>query len=799
MYNLGDNFKIDQSLGFMDPNSIFQGNKYRITILTERLIRLEYNVDGVFKDTPTELIWNRMFETPKFETKEDQNFLEVTTSYFKLSYIKEKSFKGNKVSPGKNLKVYLNGTDKFWYYEHPEVRNYKAPGISLDSDLSKNKSLFSIDGFASIDDSNSHILNEAGLLEDYNIKNIDIYLFMYKDDFKDTLIDYFHLTGYPSLVPRYALGNWWHKDEAYTDQTLKKLIDEFEYEKVPLSVLLLDSDWHIRNYQEKIVKGGFTWDTTKFTNPTGMINYLHSKGIRLGLSINPEEGIYPFESKFEDIKKYLTPDESGMIPFNALDPRWIDVYLKLLIHPLDNMGVDFFFNDIENVKDPKKLWLFNHYQFNDMKRDYKRRPMVVSRNGMVAAHRYPVLYAGKTIVGWDSLKKIPVYNSSASNIGVSFWSHNIGGYHKGVEDPELYIRYVQLGTFSPILKLGADKGKYYKRAPWLWDIKTYTVAADYLQLRHKLIPYLYTEAYNYHKEGVPFVQPVYYKYPVLYDDVLYKNEYYFGSQLFVAPIINKKDIVMNRVVHKFYMPDGIWYDFVTGKKFPGNKDYVSFFKDEDYPVFARAGAIIPLGINDNMNDTTPPKNMEIHVFPGKNNTYKLYEDDGVSDLYRKDFYLLTSIDYNYLPSNYTVIIRALEGKKGIVPDFRNYKIIFRNTKQANDVIVYFNNEPITYKKYVDGPNFIVEVENVATVGQLTINCKGKDIEIDAVRLINDDIENIISDLPFETTQKEKIDAVLFSDLPINKKRIAVRKLGNKGLPKKFVKVFLKLLEYVGTV
>ena len=92
--------------------------------------------------------------------------------------------------------------------------------------------------------------------------------------------------------------------------------------------------------------------------------------------------------------------------------------------------------------------------------------------------------------------------------------------------------------------------------------------------------------------------------------------------------------------------------------------------------------------NENLNDTTPPKNLEIQIFPGRSNTYVLYEDDGTSNLYQKGFFLKTSIDYNYMPNNYTVIIRAIEGKSGIVPEKRNYRITFRNTKKANDVIVY---------------------------------------------------------------------------------------------------------------
>lgn len=802
MYNLGEHFNMNLDRAKSNKKCIFKGEKYRITVLTERLIRLEYNQDGIFVDEPSELVWYRDFERPNFLVKEDVNYLIIKTKYFKLTYIKEKPFQGSKLNTIANLKVELLNTDKIWYYGHPEVRSYGAPNFSLDDNNKRSftKGLYSSDGFVTIDDSNTKIFNALGNLEDRKNNGVDLYLFMYLKDFADCLKDYYALTGYPSLIPRYALGNWWSRNIPYGDLGVKNLVLEFERQEIPVSVLVLNNDWHIKEYKdEKNLKTGFTWNNNLFKNPKAMISYLHSKGIRVGLNINPLEGIYPFEQNFEQLSKYLTPNESGIIPFNTVDPKWLDAYLKILIHPLDAVGVDFFWLDIEKIEDKKKLWFLNHYHYQDMKRNYERRPMILSRNPNIAPHRYPVLYSGKTIVSWDTLKTIPMFNTSASNMGVSWWAHDIGGYYKGIEDSELYIRFLELAVFSPIVKFGTESGKYYKREPWKWDVKTLEIAKDYLNFRHRLIPYLYAEAYKYYKYGMPIVQPLYYKKPEFYDDTRYRDEYFFGTELFVAPIISKNEPLMNRVIHYFYLPDGIWYDIVTGKKFPGSKKYVSFFRDQDYPVFAKAGSILPLATQKIINDTNPPKDMEIQIFPGKSNTYKLYEDDGVSDLYLKGFFLTTSIDYNYMPNNYTVIIRALEGKSGIVPDTRNYKIRFRNTKQANDVVVFLNDTKITSKSYIDGPDFIVEVSEVPTTAQLTINCKGKDIEIDAVRLINEDIASIINDLQIETTLKEKIDSILFSDLEIKKKRIELTKLRRAGLERKYIRLFKKLLEYVEQV
>ncbi|MBR1717976.1 MAG: DUF5110 domain-containing protein [Bacilli bacterium] len=798
---LGEQFKFDLDKSKAIEANIIKGEKYRFTILSERLIRMEYSETGTFEDRPTELVWYRNMPKVEFEVKEDKRILEITTKYFRLTYRKNKKFYGGKVNSMKNLRVHLLNSDKIWYYMHPEVRNYGAPGMSLDdkTKLKLQKGLYSVDGFASIDDSKSNIFTADGSIEKRIENNIDIYLFMYLKDYALCLKDYFAITGSPALIPRYALGNWWSKNENYNDYSLKELIDNFEAKKVPISVLLLDNCWHYNHYNEKIIDSGFSWNHNNFKAPNSMIKYLHSKGIRLGLNVNPLEGLYPIENNYEQLCNNLNTN-AEVIPFNVYDSKFIDVYLNVLIHPLDDMNVDFYWIDEEKEDRIKELYYLNHYHFYDMMRNYKRRPMILARNTSVAAHRYPVLYSGKTIVSWDTLKMIPLFNASATNIGVSFWSHDIGGYYKGIEDNELYTRYVQLGVFSPILKFGSDAGEYYKREPWRWGIKTNQIVKDYLNLRHRLIPYLYTEAYKYHKFGTPLIMPIYYKNPEMYDDDTFKDEYYFGSQFFVSPIVKKKDYVMNRAIHKFFLPDGVWYDFVTGKKFPGGKEYISFFKEEDYPVFAKAGSIIPMGKNPYINDTTPPDTLEVQIFPGRSNTYNLYEDDGVSDLYKKDFYLLTQIDYNYMPNNYTVIMRSLEGKSGIIPDKRNYKFVFRNTKKADDVIVYFNDTEINSVAYVKGNDFVVSVKDVPSIGQLTLNCKGKDIEISADRIISEDIKSIISDLQIETYLKEMVDKILFNEnYSIKKKRIEIRKMSRKGLEKKFIKLFLKLLEYIEIV
>ena len=203
---------------------------------------------------------------------------------------------------------------------------------------------------------------------------------------------------------------------------------------------------------------------------------------------------------------------------------------------------------------------------------------------------------------------------------------------------------------------------------------------------------------------------------------------------------------------------------------------------------------------NDLNDTNPPKNMEIQIFPGASSNYEMYEDDGLSSLYEQGFYLLTSIDYTYQANNFTVIIRPVAGKSGIITDMRSYKIRFRNTKEPEEVSIHCGEESIsTYNSYIDDSDYVIELPPLSTLKQITINCKGKDIEIDALRLINDDIDSILSDLPIETKTKDMLGEILFSNLDVKQKRIRIRKLRKYKLNQRYINLFLKLLEYIAEV
>lgn len=776
-----------------NENNIIKGEKYRITVLSEILIRLEYSETGNFIDDYTELVRNRNFPKVKFDMKEDNNYLVIETQFFRLEYAKEKSFYGTKFVPEQNLKILLKDTDKYWYFNHVEARNFKTIGYSLDNVeniFSTKKGLYSTDGFVSIDDSKSLILRDNQFYKKPE-NTIDTYVFMYKRSFGLVLRDYFTLTNKPISIPRYMFGNIWNKDTEYTDQNIKDLINKFNKNEIPINYILLGNRWHSKNNNVY----GLSWNNDLFIDYNKFIDYLKQQGIYLGVTINPIT-ISNLEKNIDNFITANNLENTENIPLNIYNKDIMNSYFNIFIDDLHNKGINGLLLDYNNIKDINSLKVLNYYHSEYFK-NKKLKNALLSRNGLVDTHSTNIVYTGKTIVSWKVLQKLPEYIISGSNNGISYISTDIGGFYGGIEDDELYRRFVQFGTFSPILRLSSAGSRYYKREPWNWDKHTLSIASYYLRLRAKLIPYVYTEAHKYTETGIPFIKPIYYNFPELYDEVEYKNEYYFGDSLFICPITKQKDIVMNRTIQRMFLPTGVWYDFQTGIKYNGNKRYISFYKDEDYPIFATQGSIIPLAIlnEEHLNSSKNPDGLEVHIFPGKSNTYTIYEDDGIT--ISNDKYVKTIIDYNYMLNNYTVIIRHDITDSSIIPNIRNYIIKFRNTRLPNDINIYIGEDKLeNFKYFLDENDFVIKLDQVNSFKQITINCKGQDIEINASRIIDKDIDNIISDLKIETVLKGEVSKIMFSDTEIKQKRIDIRKLKRKGLGQKYINMFLKLLEYL---
>lgn len=753
---------------------IIKGKKYRFSLLSPRLIRLEYNERGVFEDRATQLVINRSFKDFKFNYTENEMSIQITTDYYTLTYVKEMPF-------SKGISVSVNNTKKVWKPGVSFVKNLGGLSYSLDDSPSKinfDNGLYSFDGFVSIDDSSNMVIDNESFVNRNN--TVDTYLFVYNEDLGLCLQDYYNLTGYPLMLPRYAFGCWWYKNEKYNMHDVDNVINMFNKSGIPISLFMLGNKWHnnICNY---------SFDNTLF-DLNALSSYFNNKGIKFGLTIDPSLGINNNDPLYGMLCNSLN-NKNKWLSFIPLNNNSINAYLNMIISSLMNYGIDTFNIDYNNIKDRNGLFLLNHYHY--VISSMNKRGLILSRNSGIAPHRYPVIFSGKTKVSWDTLKSLASYNNSAANIGVSWHAHAIGGYYDGIESEELFLRFIQFGTFNPIFILASDSGKFYKREPWKWNKEFFTIIKEYMVLRNKLVPYIYTESFLYHKFGIPFIQPLYYKYPKIYDDPNYVNQYFFGSRIMISPIIKKKNIEMDRVVQKIFIPDGIWYDYFSGKKFIGNKYYTSFYRIDDYPIFVKEGSIIPLSLD---YDTGNPKNMEINIFPPENNLYGNYElyEDNESAHDKANRYFILKMNYEKINEGYKFIISKKEGNYDDCN--KNYVLRFRNMRKPDTVIVKYNGNQYNPEYFSFNNDIVINLENINVASSVEVNIIGNQLEINHLNVINDEISLILDDLLINTMIKEKIDKIIFSDMPIKKKRIALRKLRKDKLEPKYINMFISLLE-----
>lgn len=235
--------------------NVIQGKKYRITMLTEGLVRLEYSEEGNFEDRPTQTVLNRDFPSCTYTVKETEEEIQVFTKRIHLIYNK-KEF----ASYGLSIQVLgnLSNYHSIWHYgEEPEDLGGTARTLDrVDGACPLEHGLMSRFGFSVMDDSCSLVLTEDGWVEPRRKGIKDIYFWGYGHDYFQCLNDFYYLCGKTPMLPRYALGNWWSRYYEYTEDSYKELMERFEEEGVPFSVAVIDMDWHLVNVDAKYGSGG---------------------------------------------------------------------------------------------------------------------------------------------------------------------------------------------------------------------------------------------------------------------------------------------------------------------------------------------------------------------------------------------------------------------------------------------------------------------------------------------------------------------------------------------------------------
>ncbi|OAQ41998.1 hypothetical protein A5893_02435 [Pedobacter psychrophilus] len=674
-----------------NPSSVIKVDNARFTVLTSGLIRMEWDSLGVFEDEATQVVLNRNLDKPDFKVKNSGKRLIIETDKFELIYKKS----NERFNP-KNLEIKAVKGDFKWDLSVKNLGNLKGTAKTLDNfngefadaDHSKKleleDGLLSTDGWFLLDDSQSYLLDNSELPWVKNRKfghSQDFYFFCYGSDYKKAIYDYILIAGKVPLPPRFAFGYWWSRYYAYSDQDLRKMVADFESNQIPLDVLVIDMDWHPtkgaydKNPRRDLSGSrrgwtGYTWDKRLFPDPEKFLKWTADKNLKVTLNLHPASGIPLAEEKYNVFAKAMDFDTTGLsarktevdnefakwdvfgevsykdIPYDGDNKKYMNNLFDVILNPLEKQGVDFWWLDWQQFKFSKNFshldntWWLNHVFFLKMQEQKSSRPLIYHRWGGFGNHRYQIGFSGDAVISWESLAFEPYFTATASNVLYGYWSHDIGGHLSSRDtsvdktlstNPELYTRWLQYGVFSPILRTHSTTGIKMSRLPWDFDTKYAEVLSQYINLRYELAPYIYTMARKTYDTGISLCRPLYYDYPNQKISYNNKTEYLFGDDLLIAPITSPTKASVS--TKKVWLPKGDWVAWFGGEKLSGEQDLQKHFALDEYPVYVKAGSVIPTypKINNLKHNCDT---LILKVFGRGDTKSSFYEDGGDDENYK---------------------------------------------------------------------------------------------------------------------------------------------------------------------
>jgi alpha-glucosidase len=702
-----------------DPRAIVTIGKARFTILTPQLIRTEWAADGKFEDHASFVFLNRRLPVPKFDhTHEDSGTTRhdtIKTSALTLTYDSSSTPGGDTRFTPSNLTIMftLDGKQVTWHPGLADPENLQGTTRTLDGARgSQTKEpiepgLISRAGWALVDDSTRPLFDSADFrflqgekspwpwaIERPAGDRQDWYFFGYGHNYRQALGDYVKVAGRIPLPPRFAFGSWWSRYWAYSDQEILEVIRGFHENNLPLDVFVIDMDWHINIEQLKAAGEldksahtlgwtGYTWNKFLFPDPDQFLDRLHADHLKTSLNLHPASGIQPWESQYNAMANAMgiDPKTRQYVPFDITDKKFTTNYFNLVLHQLEKQGIDFWWLDWQQEPTTKMpgvtpTWWLNYVHFTDQQREGKR-PLLFHRWGGLGNHRYQIGFSGDTISVWESLAFQPWFTATAANVGYAYWSHDIGGHMPGAVDPELYTRWVQFGIFSPILRTHTTKNPDSERRIWAYPEPYSSVLRSSFQLRQALQPYIYTEARRTYDTGIAFLRPLYYDWPEADESYSSKDEYLFGDQMLVAPVVTPSDKGSGLATQKVWLPRGDWIEWPTGKHFSGPVAIDRNFSIEETPVYLKSGAIVPMEPAMRYTGEKPVDPLIVNVWPlapGSSSSYSVYEDSDVATEYQRGVFARTPIKTTQTGDTLRVEIGPVEGSYPGMLKTRGYRL-----------------------------------------------------------------------------------------------------------------------------
>lgn len=431
-----------------------------------------------------------------------------------------------------------------------------------------------------------------------------------------TVEKYTELTGKPALPPAWSFGLWLttsfttNYDEATTSGFIQGMADR----EIPLHVFHFDCYW-----MDAYEWCNFEWDPATFPDPKGMLKRYHDRGLHICVWINPYIGQKSCLFKEGKDHGYLVKKTDGsvwqtdlwqpgmaLVDFTNPDAvAWYQGKLKTLL----DMGVDCFKTDfgeripVKEIEyfdhsDPVKMhnyytYLYNQAVFELLERERGTGEAVLfARSATVGGQQFPAHWGGDCSASYVSMAETLRGGLSLSLGGFGFWSHDISGF-ESTAPADIYKRWCQFGLLSSHSRL---HGSSSYRVPWMFDEEACDILREFVNLKCCLMPYLYGQAVRSHKEGRPVLRPMFLDFPEDRACDTLDRQYMFGDSLLVAPIFKENGEV------QYYLPEGTWYNLITGADVSGGKWQKETHDYHSLPLMIRPNTVLALGNNDQKPD-----------------------------------------------------------------------------------------------------------------------------------------------------------------------------------------------------
>ena len=675
---------------------VYSDATVRFTLVDDATVRMEYAPDGKFVDNKSFVAVVREQGSVKHTKRLSGKRLTITTDKMVLTYKC-----GSGAFTRENLKVVGNakaiGRKVAWKPGAVQKGNLKGTYRTLDGydgyihdgkPMPIEDGLLATDGWTLIDDSKSLLFDNDPDWEWVTKRESaegaqDWYLMMYGHNYKQALKSFTRISGNVPMPPRYAFGYWWSRYWSYSDQDFRDLIGNFKSLDIPLDVLVVDMDWHPISEEAGGGWTGWDWNERLFPDYKQFLKFLDDSGVKTTMNLHPAQGVRPYEKRYAEFARRCGDESGNALEFLGSDKRYVKALFDTYLHPYMEEGVDFWWLDWQQWLFDKKVpelnntfWC-NYIWFSDMQRLGKKRPMLYHRWGGLGNHRYQIGFSGDAYITWNSLEYLPYFNSTASNVLYGYWSHDIGGHMSKkfgtMVDAQLYTRAMQMGKYLPILRSHSTKDPALNKEPWAFDKPVQQRLTDVIKGRYALVPYIYTMARATYETGVSLCRPMYYVYPENAEAYEQKSQYMFGDNMLIAPITSPIADGDAFSSVKVWLPEGEWLEYETGTMLSGNATYTRRFTIDEYPVYVKAGSILPYF--DKVNNLSgTQQSVIVRLFPGGNEgKFSMYEDNGEDAAYVSE-YAVTPLSYTRTGDVINVTIGARTGKYADMPQQRHYKV-----------------------------------------------------------------------------------------------------------------------------